>query len=162
MRRGLDQRGLLTKAQAGLLRTVIGLDRFFERVAKDELAGKPISKADNERLTYVGGELEALWWRTSDLSPRGGIPTDVDQDAVVADVASSRKGVLEVGTGRIDQIYVLVPDSGRFQVAVGGVSSYYEFTSPPARRLTDEEWRALLDAGKAPKHPTWEEAFLTR
>jgi len=160
MRRGLDQRRLLTKQQAGLLRTVIGLDRFFERIARDELAGKPISKADNERLTYIGGELEALYWRTSDLS-RQGIPADVDQDAVVADISSSPKGVLELGTGRIDQIYVLVPDdSGRFEVAVGGVYSYYEFRNPPGRRLTDEEWHALLEKGRAPKRPAWEEAFL--
>ena len=160
MRRGLDQRGLLTKEQAGLLRTAIALDRFLERIAGDELAGKPISKADNERLTYLGGELEALWWRTSDLSANG-IPTDVDQDAVVADIASSPKSVLEVGTGRIDRIYVLVPDdSGGFQVAVGGVYSYYEFTTPPGERLTDEAWRGLLDTGKAPERPAWEGAFL--
>ena len=76
---------------------------------------------------------------------------------------SSPKGILEIGTGRIDRIYVLVPDnSGRFQVAVGGVYSYYEFTTPPGERLTDEAWRGLLDAGKAPARPAWEEAFLVR
>ena len=69
--------------------------------------------------------------------------------------------MLEVGTGRIDRIYVLVPDDeGTFQVAVGGVYSYYEFTSPPGERLTDEAWRAMLDAGEAPERPAWEEAFL--
>jgi len=160
MRRGLDQRRLLTREQAGLLRTVIDLDRFFERIAEDELAGKPISKADNERLTYLGGELEALFWRTSDRTASG--VSEADQDAaIVADIASSPKSILEVGTGRIDRIYVLVPDDeGRFQVAVGGVYSYYEFTNPPGERLTDEAWRAMLERGQAPERPVWEGAFL--
>jgi hypothetical protein len=109
---------------------------------------------------YVGGELEAFFWRTSDQLASG--ESEADQDAaVVADVASGANGVLEVATGRIDRIYVLVPDDeGTFQVAVGGVYSYYEFTSPPGERLTDEEWRAALDAGEAPERPAWERAFL--
>ena len=58
---------------------------------------------------------------------------------------------------------MLVPDDrGRFQVAAGGVYSYYEFTNPPGERLTDGAWRMLLDAGKAPERPAWEEAFLVR
>jgi hypothetical protein len=69
--------------------------------------------------------------------------------------------VLEVATGRFDRIFVLVPDdSGRFQVAAGGVYSYYEFTSPPGERLTDGEWRAMLDAGTAPARPSWEEVII--
>jgi Protein of unknown function (DUF3160) len=160
MRSGLERRSLLTASQGKLLDDLIGLDRFFGRIAQDELADKPISKRDNDRLTYIGGELESLWWRTSDLSGHG-LPTDADQDAVVADIASSAQGVLEVGTGKIDRIYVLVPDdTGGFQVAVGGVYSYYEFKTRPGERLTDEAWRALLASGKAPARPTWEEVLL--
>ncbi len=160
MQSGLQQRGLLTAQQAGLLHTLIGLDAFFERIARDELAGKPISKADNDRLTYIGGELEALWWRTADLS-RHGLPTDPNQDAIIADISSSPRGVLEVATGEIENIYVLVPDDqGTFQVAQGAVYSYYEFTTPPGQRLTDEEWHALLKSGKAPARPAWEQPIL--
>jgi hypothetical protein len=160
MREGLDDRGLLTEEQAGLLGDVAELFGFLERLARDELAGQPISEEDNERLTHVGGELEAWFWRTSDQASTG--ESEADQDAaIVADVASSAKGVLQVGTGRIDRIYVLVPDDeGAFQVAVGGVYSYYEFTSPSGERLTDEAWRAMLDAGEAPERPAWQEAFL--
>ncbi len=159
-RRGLSERGLLTREQAGLLRTEIDLFRFLERIAKDELAGRPISQADNERLTHIGEEFEALFLRTSDRSASGAIEADQDA-AIVADVASSAKAILEVGTGRVDLVYVLVPDDdGRFQVAVGGVYSYYEFTTPPGERLTDEAWRARLEAGRAPARPAWEEAVL--
>ncbi len=163
MRRGLLERGLLTGEQAGLLRAGIDLFRFLERIARDELAGAPISKRDNDRLMYLGGELESLYWRTSDRSASDATPEADQEAAIIADIASGSKGILEVGTGRIDRIYVLVPDdSGAFQVAVGGVYSYYEFTTPPGERLTDGAWRILLDAGNAPERPAWEEAFLVR
>jgi hypothetical protein len=159
-RRGLDERGLLTEESAGLLADVTGFFGFLESVARDELAGGPISESDNQRLTDIGGELEAFFWRTSDQAATG--ESEADQDAaLIADIASSANGVLEVATGRIDRIYVLVSDdAGTFQVAAGGVYSYYEFASPPGERLADEEWRAMLDAGEAPERPAWETAFL--
>ncbi len=161
MRSGLADRKLLTPESAQLLRTERGLFLFLERIARDELAGRPIIAKDNERLTYMGGELEARFMLTADLTATGAI---ADRDAaVVADIASSSKGILEIGTGRIDRIYVLVPDdAGTFQVAAGGVYSYYEFTSPPGQRLTDEEWRTMLASGQAPARPAWEGVFLAR
>ena len=159
LRQGLQERRLLTPRESGLLRDEIGMLRFLERIAGDELAAKPISKRDNDRLTYLGGELEALWFRTSDVS-QGNVPTADQADAVVADLGSNPKEILEVGTGRIDRIYVLVPDdTGEFEVALGGVYSYYEFTSPPGRRLDDTAWRALLDRSTQPARPTWEASF---
>ena len=160
LRRGLADRGLLTKAQSALLDTQIGLTRFFAQVAGDELAGRTVSTKANDRLRFVGGELEALWWRTSD-STGANTPTHEDQDALVADVASGPNAVLEVATGRTDRILVLVPqDDGSFAVAAGGVYSYYEFTSKPGRRLDDAAWQQRLDAGTAPARPAWEQAFL--
>lgn len=156
--RGLGERNLLTDEAAGLLGDLTDLLGFYERIARDELAGAPLSEADNERLTAIGGELEELYWRTADPSSSGG--AEIDQDAaIVADIASSSTGVREVATGRFDRIFVLVPDDqGRFQVAAGGVYSFYEFASPPGTRLTDEEWRASLDAGTAPAQPPWTQA----
>jgi hypothetical protein len=160
MRSGLDERNLLTADQGQLLSDVVDLFTFFQRIAQDELAGQPISDKDNERHTYIGGAFEGLWYRSSDQTKSGVLEADQDA-AIVADVASSSAGVLEVATGRIDRIYVLVPDDeGSFQVAVGGAYSYYEFTNPPGDRLSDEAWRATLDAGEAPERPAWEEAFL--
>ena len=55
---------------------------------------------------------------------------------------------------------MLVPGrNGTFELARGGVYSYYEFTTPPAERLTDAPWRAMLATGKAPAPPGWEAAF---
>jgi hypothetical protein len=50
-----------------------------------------------------------------------------------------------------------VPDSaGEFQVASGAVYSFYEFTGETGERLTDEAWRAKLDAGDVPERPAWQ------
>ncbi|MGZ4384977.1 MAG: DUF3160 domain-containing protein, partial [Gaiellaceae bacterium] len=161
MRQGLLDRNLLTQAQARLLQDGVQLFRFLQRIAQDELAGKPISQRDNDRLTWFGAELESLWWRTADSPPGAtGVVMPDQEDAVVADIGSSPKGILELGTGRVDRIYVLVPDdAGTFQVAVGGVYSYYEFTTPPGQRLDDRAWRSLLDASRQPQRPAWESIF---
>jgi hypothetical protein len=47
-------------------------------------------------------------------------------------------------------------DDGTFQVALGGVYSYYEFTTPSSERLSDELWRSMLDSGEVPDRPSWE------
>ncbi len=135
------------------------------RIARDELAGSPISAADNDWLSGIGPVLEAQWIQSSDIDPDIGAPADDDTDAaVVADIMRSTGEYVEIGTGRIDRIMVLVPDDeGTFQVAFGGVYSYYEFSrSDEEGRLTDAEWRSMLDAGDAPLRPAWQDEFLPR
>ncbi|MFZ0161909.1 MAG: DUF3160 domain-containing protein [Kineosporiaceae bacterium] len=162
LRGGLTSRRLITTEQTRLLSDVSALFGVFARVAGDELAGKPLSTKDNDALTGVGEQFEALWFRTSDRAGEGEPEADADA-ALIADIASGPTQVLEIGTGRFDRIYVLVPDdAGRFQVAVGAVFSYYEFAGPAGQRLTDETWRSRLDAGKAPARPSWQKALFPR
>jgi hypothetical protein len=133
------------------------------RIAGDELAGAPISAADNDWLEGIGSVFEVLWIQSTDWDEALAMPSADDTDAaLVADIMRSTLAYLEIGTGRIDRIMVLVPnDNGTFQVAVGGVYSYYEFWREESLgRLTDEEWRALLDAGDAPQRPAWEAPIL--
>jgi hypothetical protein len=162
MRSGLTKRGLLTDEQSKLLVDLENLFGFFGRIAEDELAGRPLATVDNDRLKSVGEELEALWMRSADQSSKGWVfARDLDP-AIVADVAGSVEGALEVATGRFNRIYVLVPkDDGTFQVASGGVYSYYEFVND-GPLLTDETWRAMLDSGEAPERPAWESPLFPR
>ncbi len=158
MRTGLESRDLLPDEYSQLL---VDLEEFYMwlgGIARDELAGLPISEQDNQELSWIGGTLEGFWIRTSDL--------DLDFDdgpdshaALIADVMRNAEGFLELGTGYVDNIFVIVPDdNGGFQVASGGVYSYYEFWND--QRLTDDEWRAQLDAGTNPPRPDWQQVFL--
>jgi len=72
---------------------------------------------------------------------------DLRKMAVVADVATNGfdSTVLEVGVGTPRAIYVFANDrSGGARVTKGYVFSYYEFEHPMSKRMTDEEWRAIV------------------
>ena len=158
LREGLSSRGLLTAEYDTLLVDFAEFSSWLAGLAADELADRPIGQADNDRLESVGSILEGFWIRTSDAD------RDLDDgpdsfSALVADVMRNDADILELGTGFVDTIFVLVPnDGGAFQVAVGGVYSFYEFWSP--QRLTDEEWRDRLGQDPLPIRPTWQEVFL--
>jgi hypothetical protein len=160
MRDGLASRDLLVDRYDAILGTLVEELEFWARIARDELASRPIDEADRDRLQTVGAWMEAFWFSTSDI--------DIDLDsgpdeeaALVADILTSPLGALELGTGRIDNLLVLVPDdTGEFQVAMGGTYSFYEFWQDPSDRLTDEQWRAMLADGTAPARPAWTEAFV--
>jgi len=165
-REGLIDRDLLTGDMRRLLRDYIKVVDRLGRIAADELAGRPVSKKDNEWLRGIGGQFEGFWWRTGD-----GLYTDepaIDDDAAIIadimrgiDLGKGTDEVLEIGTGRIDRIFVIVPDDeGEFHVATGGVYSYYEFPQPSSERLTDEQWWKMLKRGKAPPRPTWQEPLF--
>jgi hypothetical protein len=156
---GLSARGLLPEggANAELLDALDSFLARLERLASDELGGRPISTADNEWLGTIGSTMEALWIRSSDPVDAAGDWPDEDLNAaLVVDVMRTTYHILEIATGYFDTLYVLVPaDDGRFQVARGGVYSYYEFWREAEEgRLTDEEWWQILET--APERPPWQ------
>jgi hypothetical protein len=169
MRDGLGDRGLLAPDVAEILERLTDLYGRFERLAIDELEGVSITEEDNQWLETIASRLELIWLLAgedidpSDAQTGGFAESPDDMAAVVVDIMSNPEAALELGTGHIDIMYVLVPnDEGVFQVARGGVYSYYEFWVPRGERLTDEEWRAMLVAGEQPDRPDWVDTYLVR
>ncbi|MFO7678702.1 MAG: DUF3160 domain-containing protein [Chloroflexota bacterium] len=178
-RDGMQERGLLTEKDADSLERLIRLADAFQIMAEKELRGEPLTADEAYLIRYYGGELEHLVMASADTpedDPFAQPYMDEEpQAAVIADVATApdyiRDGVpdptvLEVGVGRVDEIYVVVPavaEDGTvyLQVAKGGVFSYYEFPWPAADRLTDDKWREMLDSGAAPERPVWIDTFFT-
>ncbi|MBK8986859.1 MAG: DUF3160 domain-containing protein [Chloroflexi bacterium] len=176
---GMDERGLLTEKDADSLNRLIRLADAFQMMAEKELRGEPLSQDEAYLIRYVGGELEHLVMASADVpedDPFAQPYMDEEpQAAVIADVATApdyvRDGVpdptvLEVGVGRVDELYAVVPfvaEDGTItlQVAKGGVFSYYEFPWPAADRLTDEKWREMLDAGEGVARPSWITTFFS-
>jgi hypothetical protein len=164
MRDGLASRDLLTDEVAGILDEIIAMNERFARLARDELTGSPISAEDNEWLETIGSRFELIWLLAGDEEQLEGsnmIESPDDIAAVIADIMSNPDMALEIGTGMIDDLFVLVPnDAGQFQVARGGVYSFYEFWVPREDRLTDEEWREMVFNGETPDRPEWQQVFL--
>ncbi len=73
--------------------------------------------------------------------------------------------VLETAVGVPRAIYVFANDqSGGARVTKGYVFSYYEFAQPMTKRMTDEDWRAIVyDPARADElegfRPSWHEEF---
>jgi hypothetical protein len=125
------------------------LDRL-ERIAQEELLADPISEEDNEWLSNIGAVMS---WFVQVIHEGDLEPTPIIADIFLDPFADE---VLEIGTGPLDTIHVLVPnDQGHFQVATGAVYSYYEFWRPRAERLNDEDWWDVIAAGDLPGRPTW-------
>jgi hypothetical protein len=129
----------------------------FAEMARKELAGEPLTDDEYFTIQTHGTYLNILL-RT--LFQGEGEPDPV---ALVTDVASNPSVglALQEGVGGVDYIYVVIPTpDGRLQLARGAVLSYYEFTGDINQRMTDDEWRALVESGTQPPRPVWTSAFI--
>lgn len=119
-------------------------------LAQKQLRDVPFTDADRHFLRKYGQRIASvmLYRGNSYLDSHDDAPRIID---VFSDATTGR--VLEVGIGRPRAIYVLYPDAGQDVLCRGAVSTYYEF--PSQTRLTDEEWKSLLDSPDRPSEPEW-------
>ncbi|MHC4505664.1 MAG: DUF3160 domain-containing protein, partial [Planctomycetota bacterium] len=123
----------------------------LEALTHKQLRGVEFSAEENRFLIGYGGELAGvmLYGGNSYLTPRDDAPRVVD----VFYNPNQGGGYLEVGVGRSRALYVLYPYKGGEVLCRGAVMPYYEFRHP--KRLTDAEWKTLLDSPKRPEVPRW-------
>lgn len=166
---GLEIRDLLTPSMKDNLGKLEQLASAFKEISEKELRNETLSAEEYELIRSYGGQLEHFWLEVNKDEPAfietGSQRNYLDENpaALVADVATDPNGqVLEVGTGKIFEIYVVVPIDGALRIAKGGVYSYYEFPWPLSDRLTDKKWRELLNSNEAPALPTWTGAFIAK
>jgi hypothetical protein len=69
--------------------------------------------------------------------------------------------VLEEAVGYVQLIVVAykTPD-GHIIGGAGPVLSYYEFKQSMSERLTDEQWKQMLQDGQQPNAPEWTQSFI--
>jgi len=166
---GLETRGLLSPAMKDNLGKMEQLAMALKTISEKELNNEKVTDEEYELIRSYGGQLEHFWLEVHKDEPAFKESTsqkdflNENPAAIIADVATDPNGqVLEVGTGKISEIYVVVPIDGKLRIAKGGVYSYYEFTWPMSDRLTDKKWRELLNSGKAPDLPSWTNAFVAK
>ncbi len=166
---GLEMRGLLTPSMKDNLSKMEQLAMSLKTISEKELNNEKLTDEEYELIRSYGGQLEHFWLEVNKDEPAFKESTsqrdylNENPAAIVADVATDPNGqVLEEGTGKISEIYVVVPVDGKLRIAKGGVYSYYEFTWPMSDRLTDKKWRELLNSGQAPALPSWTDAFVVK
>jgi hypothetical protein len=113
-----------------------------------------LTQDENYLVTSCLGLYECL-----ENNPAYGSQIETPKVPVIAAVSGAGESVLEVGVGNVDRIYVIVPLEGSWQVAQGGIFSYYEFTQPRNDRLTDDAWRVKLAEGEV-ELPAWAANFV--
>ena len=136
---GLFKLGLLDDEMKGKLDLLYNISSNLLDISLKELNDTPISDEDARFIRNISYMFnEALEFGESELSdPR-----------VIADVFTNPNAnrVLEVGTGYFDIILVAYKGKdGNIYVSIGLVMSYHEFTWPTQNRLTDQEWRQMLE-----------------
>ncbi len=160
-RSGLENRNLLDETTQANLDNLVDELNFLLDISQRELNGGTITDDEYWRIQYYGGWLEAITIASADSESEepGRNYLEDQKSAVVADVATGMGRVLEEGVGYPTNIYVVLPNAP-YQVAVGAVYTYYEYTVTPDQRMTDEGWRAQLEAGNAPALPDWTSEFI--
>ena len=152
-RQGLANLSLLDARFSDKLASFSNLLDAMVNASLKELRGEELSEREVKYLRSFGYMVESL---TTINEPRTKDPR------IIADVFTEPNSgeVLEVGTGYFDIIYLVftAPD-GKKYIGAGLTMSYYEFYWPQQNRLTDEQWREMLEKGSAPFQPSWTSSF---
>ena len=124
--------------------------RRLEALAHKQLRRVPFTDEENAFIKGYGATLAGimLYGGNAYLTPNDDAPRVID----VFSNPNTRQ-VLEVGVARARAIYVLYPHDGAELLCKGAVMPYYEFRH--AKRLTDAEWKRLLDSTDRPDAPAW-------
>jgi len=154
-RKGLAELDALSSEEKSRLENLESILEKLIIISQEELEGKELSESDYEFIRNFGQALNSIVV---------GVEAKGKETTLVADVhtdANPPMEVLEEGVGYIDLALVAykVPD-GRIILGAGPTLSYYEFRWPmELGRLTDEQWKEMLEQGQQPPRPDWIDSF---
>jgi len=162
IRHTIDVLRPLKNADIKRLEKMDALTAVIRKIAVKQGRGEALTKEEDlelfryadtiANLSYFEGNLFYL----EEMLPWMSCITDVHTD-----YTKGTTEALEVGRGPAMPIYVVIPFKGKHVLAVGGVLSYYQFSSPLQKRLTDDEWKKKTSAGTLPSLPAWAGSFVS-
>ena len=154
---GLDGYGMLNDSSREDLDKLSEMAGSLLAISEKELRNEELSDDDYEFIRSYGGYIEHFWREANkdnideELYDSNQAPCEV-----VTDIATNPNGaVLEIGTGRVDNLYVVFPIDGELHIAVGGAYSFYQFEESIDNRLTDSEWRNMMKGGYLDDNWEW-------
>jgi len=157
---GLEKFGLLSSDFGSRNDRLLENLEFYRKIAVAELQNEKISDDDFEKLRLSYGSISGV------LNPLPGeMYTEKDaRSALIADVhTDAAKGqVLYEADGIPNYIFVAVKDANGTRLTKGLVYSYYEFTNPAGKRLTDDDWQNWVysDQAKVPQMQDWNKELV--
>lgn len=132
-------------------------------IADHQLNNDALSTADGAFLRTIGATFEDLFLGQQKTEGKESGAGRIERGvAIVTDVHTNvtSQQALQLGLGRIDDLFVVVPDKVGARLTEGGIFSFYEFTHPISDRLTDEQWNAKIVASDLPPRPPWIATFF--
>jgi hypothetical protein len=155
---------------------------LFDRltvIAIKELEGKDLNSAERYALESLGqtmhditNHLALVTGEKADKPPEDAfleehleVQGDPYTTAVMADLFTDNSSAtaLQAGSGNIDWLVIVRRiDEQTLGASVGPIYSYYEFPRPVQERLDDEQWRDMIDDGRAPARPRFVGGFHAR
>lgn len=143
---GLATYGMLVQEDADNLGLLSDLAYRLQEIARKELNAETPTDDEFDLIRTFGGQIEHFWQEVyKNETDNEYFTTREFPAAIVADVATDPNGsCLELGTGSVSKLYVLVPMDGVLRLMTGAVYSFYQFAQPLNERLTDTEWRRML------------------
>ncbi len=171
--KGLAHYNALTDADKENLDKLADIVSNLQKISEKELTGVVPTDEEFEFIRSYGGQIEHFWQEVNkDSADSEYFTVDEFPAAIVADVATDPNGsCLELGTGHVNTIIVLVEVDGVKKFAWGKVYSFYQFEQPISERLTDKKWRQMLgiemqddgsyspDPDKVPKEEDWTKSY---
>ncbi len=154
-RTGLTDLQVLNQTEINRLKNLEEINRRLLTISKTQLEGKTLNQSDYEFIDDFGTRVDGVITGVNDQGKETTIVADVHTD-------TNSGQVLEEAVGYVNLIVVAykTPD-GRISIGAGPIFSYYEFKESMSNRLTDEQWKGLLEEGKQPNRPQWTASFLS-
>ena len=159
---GLEGLGLIRSEFSDQLTMLKETLLVLKTVAVKELTNVPVTAEEYLHIRSIGSKMAQM--TQFEDSPGGLQPVDSGEEkddmAIIADVHTHIDLCLEEAVGRPLDLYVIVDVAGDLRVTRGAAFSYYEFVQPISLRLTDSQWKDMLDSGTAPDMPFWMNSYF--
>lgn len=154
---GLEGYGMISDSGKEDLDKLSEIAGTLLAISEKELKNEPLSDEDYEFIRCYGGYLEHFWKEVNEENYEEDLTYSYQAPCpVIADIATDPNGtVLEVGTGEADTVYVVFPIDGELHIGKGSVYSFYQFETGISDRLTDSQWRGMLEGGYLDDDYNW-------
>jgi hypothetical protein len=159
LRRGLEDRGLISEALRERLAAFFELLVALKTMAEKELRNEALSAEEYAIIANFGDTLEYLQTIPRAEEERGVVSEGFTPLVADVFVDPDYEEVLQAAVGRPLVCYVVAPVEGVPTLTVGAGLSYYEFVKPSGERLNDEAWLEMVNSGQLPETPAWTISF---